>query len=179
MDSPDRIEKRIVLRAPCARVWDALADSQKFGQWFGVAFAEPPPARGCTGRLPIPAMNIFVSRSPSNAWSPDGCSPGAGTPTPSIPKSTTPAPGTLVARLSSAGPMSISRLTRDASMTRQAVTKHLHVLAHAGLARSSHVGRESVWEFQPAPLDAARTCLDGISAQWDAALGRLKLFVED
>jgi len=80
--------------------------------------------------------------------------------------------------------MSISRLTRDTSVThhgvtRQAVTKHLHVLAHAGLARSSRLGRESVWEFQSAPLDAARKCLDGISAQWDAALDRLKIFVED
>ena len=74
--------------------------------------------------------------------------------------------------------MSITRLTRDASVTRQAITKHLHVLAHAGLARSSRSGRESVWEFQPAPIDAARQCLDGISAQWDAALNRLKIFVE-
>jgi DNA-binding transcriptional ArsR family regulator len=84
----------------------------------------------------------------------------------------------IVARLSAAGPMSISHLTRDASITRQAVTKHLHVLAHAGLARSSRLGRESVWEFRPDPLDAARHCLDGISAQWDAALDRLKIFVE-
>jgi DNA-binding transcriptional ArsR family regulator len=74
--------------------------------------------------------------------------------------------------------MSIAHLTRDASVTRQAVTKHLHVLAHAGLARSSRLGRESVWELQPAPLDAARQYLDGISAQWDAALDRLKTFVE-
>jgi hypothetical protein len=74
--------------------------------------------------------------------------------------------------------MSIARLTRGASVTRQAVTKHLQVLASAGLARSSRFGRESVWELQPQPLDAARRCLDGISAQWDAALDRLKVFVE-
>ncbi len=84
----------------------------------------------------------------------------------------------IVARLSTSGPMSIAHLTRDASMTRQAVTKHLHVLAHAGLARSSRLGRESVWQLQPAPLDAARRCLDGISSHWDTALDRLKLFVE-
>jgi DNA-binding transcriptional ArsR family regulator len=84
----------------------------------------------------------------------------------------------IVARLCAGGPMSIAHLTRDASVTRQAVTKHLNVLAHAGLARSSRLGRESVWELQPEPLDAARRCLDGISAQWDAALNRLKLFVE-
>jgi len=74
--------------------------------------------------------------------------------------------------------MSIAHLTRDASVTRQAVTKHLIVLAHAGLARHSRLGRESVWELRPEPLDAARHCLDGISAQWDAALDRLKTWVE-
>jgi DNA-binding transcriptional ArsR family regulator len=84
----------------------------------------------------------------------------------------------IVARLSTGGPASIAHLTRDASVTRQAITKHLHVLAHAGLARSSRLGRESLWELQPEPLDAARHCLDGISAQWDAALERLKIFVE-
>jgi uncharacterized protein YndB with AHSA1/START domain len=32
----DRIEKQILLRAPRSRVWQALADSEAFGQWFGV-----------------------------------------------------------------------------------------------------------------------------------------------
>ena len=34
--STDRIEKRIVLRAPRARVWQALANAEAFGEWFGV-----------------------------------------------------------------------------------------------------------------------------------------------
>src|SRR5580704_5409819 len=76
----------------------------------------------------------------------------------------------LVARLSAGGPMSIARLTTGSSVTRQAVTKHLQVLARAGLASHSASGREKVWEFEPEPLDTARQCLDGISAQWDAAL---------
>src|SRR6476659_1931577 len=46
----DRIEKSIVLRAPRARVWRALADSKEFGAWFGVAlegaFAEGATVRG-------------------------------------------------------------------------------------------------------------------------------------
>jgi len=33
---PDRIEKKILLRATRARVWRALADAQEFGTWFGV-----------------------------------------------------------------------------------------------------------------------------------------------
>jgi uncharacterized protein YndB with AHSA1/START domain len=36
MTSTDRIEKKVVLRAPLSRVWDAIADSTKFGEWFGV-----------------------------------------------------------------------------------------------------------------------------------------------
>jgi uncharacterized protein YndB with AHSA1/START domain len=40
-DVPDRIEKKIVLRAPLARVWRALSDSHEFGAWFGVAFDGP------------------------------------------------------------------------------------------------------------------------------------------
>jgi DNA-binding transcriptional ArsR family regulator len=83
----------------------------------------------------------------------------------------------LVARLSTDGPTSIARLTRGGSLTRQAVTKHLQVLEHVGLACSSRSGRESLWELEPKPLDAARQCLDGISAQWDSALDRLKTFV--
>ncbi len=74
--------------------------------------------------------------------------------------------------------MSIARLTAGASVTRQAVTKHLQVLADVGLARSVRLGRERVWELEPQRLDAARECLDQISAQWDTALGRLKRFVE-
>jgi uncharacterized protein YndB with AHSA1/START domain len=36
--STDRIEKQIVVKAPRARVWRALADAGEFGRWFGCAF---------------------------------------------------------------------------------------------------------------------------------------------
>lgn len=85
----------------------------------------------------------------------------------------------LVARLSSEGPLSIARLTQGSAVTRQAITKHLQVLASTGVASSSRVGRESLWEVEREPLELARQCLDGISAQWDAALARLRKFVED
>ena len=84
----------------------------------------------------------------------------------------------IVARLCASGPMSIVRLTSGTAVTRQAVTKHLRVLADAGLACSSRTGRESVWELERRPLDEARLCLEEISSQWDAALNRLKAFVE-
>ena len=53
--STDRIEKNVVLRAPRARVWQALTDSEAFGQWFGVEFAGPfPPGGRVSGRITHP-----------------------------------------------------------------------------------------------------------------------------
>jgi DNA-binding transcriptional ArsR family regulator len=84
----------------------------------------------------------------------------------------------LLARLAG-GPLSISRLTAGSGITRQGVTKHLRVLAGAGLVRSNRRGRESVWQLERRRLEEARRSLDLISRQWDQALSKLKLFVED
>jgi uncharacterized protein YndB with AHSA1/START domain len=39
--SMDRIEKKVLLRAPLERVWRAISDSQRFGSWFGMAVDGP------------------------------------------------------------------------------------------------------------------------------------------
>lgn len=39
--STDEVRKRVILRAPRDRVWDALTDSKRFGTWFGVEFEDP------------------------------------------------------------------------------------------------------------------------------------------
>src|SRR5947209_18354043 len=70
----------------------------------------------------------------------------------------------LVARLSSEGPLSIAQLTHGGHVTRQAVTKHLHVLAGVGIARSRHQGRERIWELEPKALHEARANLEIVSA---------------
>jgi DNA-binding transcriptional ArsR family regulator len=84
----------------------------------------------------------------------------------------------LLARLGSGEPMSISRLTAGSGITRQGVTKHLRVLAGAGLVRSSRQGKERLWRLERRRLDDARRSLDLISRQWDESLRKLKLFVE-
>ena len=84
----------------------------------------------------------------------------------------------IVGRLCEGGPMSIVRLTEGAEVSRQAITKHLHALEQAGLVSSSRDGRERVWELRTRRLAEVRRYLDQISAQWDAALGRLKTLVE-
>ena len=85
----------------------------------------------------------------------------------------------LVARLGTEGPLSIARLTDGTDVTRQAVSKHLRVLAGAGLARGVRRGREQLWRIEAAPLDEARRSLERISQGWDEALGRLKAAVEE
>jgi len=85
----------------------------------------------------------------------------------------------LMSRLSTQGPLSIVRLTDGYPVSRQAITKHLRVLASVGLVRAARHGRETRWAFDPAPLDSARASLEEISRQWDAALGRLQAFVEN
>ena len=85
----------------------------------------------------------------------------------------------LVGRLVSEGPLSITRLTGGAGVTRQAITKHLRALEGAGVVRSARSGREVVWQLEPRRLRDAQALLDRISAQWDAALERLRDLVED
>jgi uncharacterized protein YndB with AHSA1/START domain len=36
LTSTDRIDKQILLNAPRHRVWNAIADAKRFGEWFGV-----------------------------------------------------------------------------------------------------------------------------------------------
>jgi len=84
----------------------------------------------------------------------------------------------LVALLCAGGAMSIAQLTIGTDISRQAITKHLQVLADAGLVRDAKSGRERLWELEPSRIDEARRSLDAIAAQWDAALMRLKGFVE-
>ena len=84
----------------------------------------------------------------------------------------------LIAVLCMGGAMSITQLTSGTDISRQAVTKHLNVLAGAGLVRGIKIGREHLWEFEPAQLDEARRSLESIARQWDQALARLKAAVE-
>jgi DNA-binding transcriptional ArsR family regulator len=85
----------------------------------------------------------------------------------------------LVALLCAGGAMSITQLTSGTDITRQAITKHLNVLAAVGLVRDMKVGRERLWEFEPTQLDQAQRSLELIARQWDHALAKLKLVVEN
>lgn len=84
----------------------------------------------------------------------------------------------LVARLCNGRAHSISELTEGSKLTRQAITKHLRVLEGVGIVHGIRTGRESLFEFDPKPIERATQYLDLVSEQWDQALARLKSFVE-
>lgn len=84
----------------------------------------------------------------------------------------------LLTKLSSGQRYSIAELTAGTRLTRQAVTKHLRVLERVRIVHGSRTGRETLFALNPEPIHEMKDYLDIVSKQWDAALGRLKNFVE-
>ena len=67
--STDRIERKILLKAPRSRVWRALSNAKEFGDWFGVDFTGETFAEGklVKGRVTYPGyehllMEIIIER---------------------------------------------------------------------------------------------------------------------
>jgi uncharacterized protein YndB with AHSA1/START domain len=83
----DRIEKSLVLKAPRARVWQALTNAEAFGEWFGVEIAGPfVPGGRVAGRITHPGyehvpFEIEVERMEPERlfawrWHPNAVEPG-------------------------------------------------------------------------------------------------------
>jgi DNA-binding transcriptional ArsR family regulator len=84
----------------------------------------------------------------------------------------------LVAVLCAGGAFSIAQLTANTDISRQGVTKHLQVLAEAGIVHGVKLGRERHWQLDPSQIEEARRTLEIIGREWDVALGKLKAFAE-
>lgn len=85
----------------------------------------------------------------------------------------------LLRQLSDHGPASISALSENFRISRQAVTKHLQSLAQARIIDGKREGRERLWALNPDRLAEARRHLDTIAQGWDNALHRLKAHIEE
>jgi DNA-binding transcriptional ArsR family regulator len=84
----------------------------------------------------------------------------------------------LLGRLCAGRQYSIAELTQGTKLTRQAVSKHLRVLEKVRMVHGTRVGRESLFEFDPEPVNDMKVYLESVSKAWDDALGRLKQFAE-
>jgi DNA-binding transcriptional ArsR family regulator len=85
----------------------------------------------------------------------------------------------LVELLSDGEPRSIQELSSGAAISRQAMTKHLHVLERARLVRSARRGREVHYRLEQAELEHARRFLTKVTEQWENALKRLAAHIEE
>jgi DNA-binding transcriptional ArsR family regulator len=63
-------------------------------------------------------------------------------------------------------------------MTRTAVSKHLRILAEAGLVKERRVGRETRYRLEPEPLRELKSWLAFYEQFWENKLSTLKRYIE-
>lgn len=85
----------------------------------------------------------------------------------------------LLGRLRADGPATLGELAEGVPMSRQGVTKHLDVLADAGLVRIRREGRRRIHELDIEPLREVDRWLAPYAAEWDRRLERLKRHLEE
>jgi DNA-binding transcriptional ArsR family regulator len=76
--------------------------------------------------------------------------------------------------LSEGGEASASDLAARLPVSRQAVMKHLQVLADAGLVTSERAGARKVYRLTPEPMAEAVSWMADVGAVWDERLGALR-----
>jgi len=83
----------------------------------------------------------------------------------------------LIERLKGVTALATTELAEGTGLTRQAVKKHLDVLARAGLVHGSRSGRRRLWHLDPAPLDSVQDWAEAIRTQWEARFDQLDAFL--
>lgn len=82
-------------------------------------------------------------------------------------------------RLLSGEEMSVGAISRHFPMSRTAVSKHLRILADAGLVIERKVGRETRYRMEAEPLLELRKWLSFYERFWDNKLAALQRYVEE
>lgn len=77
-----------------------------------------------------------------------------------------------------ASPATATVLAKDLPMSRQAVAKHLAMLASADLVASERRGRETRYTLRPEPLREVSRWVDRVGDEWADRLARLERAVE-
>ncbi|MDQ6599978.1 ArsR family transcriptional regulator [Bacillus salipaludis] len=74
--------------------------------------------------------------------------------------------------------MPVKDISDQFPISRTAVSKHLRVLADAGLVKERKVGRETRYKLEPEPLYELKDWLQYFEIFWENKLSALKRFVE-
>ena len=81
----------------------------------------------------------------------------------------------ILAALASGGPATATDLADRLPITRQAIAKHLNLLADAGLVRAEPGERRRVrYRLQSGPMQVAQQFLAALARDWDGRLDALK-----
>jgi len=82
---------------------------------------------------------------------------------------------TILAALAARGPATATDLAAQLPITRQAIAKHLGLLADAGLVAAEPGERRRVrYRLRSAPMQVAQQFLAALARDWDGPLGALK-----
>jgi DNA-binding transcriptional ArsR family regulator len=84
----------------------------------------------------------------------------------------------LLDLLAARSEITATTLAEGLPVSRQAVVKHLTVLASAGLVSGNRVGREVRYAVRPEALDAAARWMAALAADWDRRLATIKRIAE-
>ena len=84
----------------------------------------------------------------------------------------------LLDTLAARGPATATVLAAELPVTRQAVVKHLGVLARAGLVAGTREGREVRYSVRREPLDITAAWMARVAEHWDARLAVIKRLAE-
>ena len=81
----------------------------------------------------------------------------------------------ILAALASGGPATATDLAARLPVTRQAIAKHLAMLAEAGLVTAESGERRRVrYRLRSAPMQVAQQFLAALARDWDTSLDALK-----
>ncbi len=84
----------------------------------------------------------------------------------------------IVETLSEGGAATATGLATQLEISRQAVAKHLRLLAEVGIAQPERVGREVRYSADLANLDEVKSWIDDVEAAWTTRLARLGAALE-
>jgi len=85
----------------------------------------------------------------------------------------------ILAALAAGGPATATDLAGGLPISRQAIAKHLAVLAEAGLLRAEPGERRRVrYRLRSAPMQVAQQFLAALARDWDGPLEALKSHLE-
>lgn len=75
--------------------------------------------------------------------------------------------------------MPVMEISGHFPMSRTAVSKHLRILADAGLVNEKKIGRERIYWLNPEPLNELKDWLAYFERFWENKLAALKFYVEN